>query len=333
MKLSILDQAPISSGQTAQEALQVSVELAQLGESLGYERFWMAEHHDLFGLACPNPDVMLAHIGTQTKSIRIGAGAVLLPYYKPFRVAETYNLLATLFPGRIDLGIGRAPGGSAEVSLALADNYLQEVGRYSELIDELTNFIQGTVPDDSIFATIKPTPLPELPPQLWLLGTSKRSALLAAEKGMAYAFGHFMSDFPGPEIVQSYREQFAERHGHKAAVMVAVHVICAPTTEEAYELAKSTRAWGLLQSKQHEDLRIPSLEEVESYAWTDEEGAKLQSADKRLVIGNPEQVAEELNEIATLYGADELMIVTITHEAAAKFTSYKLVAQAMIESK
>lgn len=333
MKLSILDQAPISSGQTAEVALQVSVKLAQLGESLGYERFWMAEHHDLFGLACPNPDVMLAHIGTQTKSIRIGAGAVLLPYYKPFRVAETYNLLATLFPGRIDLGLGRAPGGSAEVSLALVDNYLQAVGRYSQSIDELMDFIQGTVPEDSMFANIKPSPLADNPPDLWLLGTSERSALLAADKGMAYAFGHFMSDFPGQDIVQSYRERFTKKDGQKPTVIIAVHVICAPTTEEAYQLAKSTRAWSLLQAKQHEDLRIPSLEEVDAYAWTEEEERKLESQDRRLIIGNPEEVARELNELAMLYEADELMLVTITHDPEAKFTSYKLVAEAMAESK
>src|SRR5690625_3759696 len=130
LKLSILDQAPISAGKTSQYALQSAVRLAQLGEKLGYERYWIAEHHDLFGLACPNPDVMLGVIGSQTNKIKIGAGAVLLPYYKPFRVAETYNLLTTLFPERIDLGIGRAPGGSAEVSMALSNNYLEQVRKY-----------------------------------------------------------------------------------------------------------------------------------------------------------------------------------------------------------
>src|SRR5690625_1931294 len=160
MKLSILDQSPISQGQSAQDALTDSITLAKLGDSLGYKRYWIAEHHDLFGLACPNPDVMLGVIGAQTKRIKLGAGAVLLPYYKPFRVAETYNLLATLFPGRIDLGIGRAPGGSAEVSQALSDNYLEQVRKYPELLDELLRFLQGDFPSDHIFSKIKPTPVP-----------------------------------------------------------------------------------------------------------------------------------------------------------------------------
>src|SRR5690625_2735159 len=156
MKLSILDQAPISSGQTAQEALKDSITLAQHGERLGYHRYWIAEHHDLFGLACPNPDVMLGVIGSQTTTIKIGAGAVLLPYYKPFRVAETYNLLATLFPERIDLGIGRAPGGSAEVSMALSDNYLQQVKKYPEHIDKLKQFLHRSFPEEHLYGKISP---------------------------------------------------------------------------------------------------------------------------------------------------------------------------------
>src|SRR5690625_1014186 len=152
MKLSILDQSPISTGQTAKEALENSIKLAQLGEKYGYERFWIAEHHDLYGLACPNPDVMLGIIGTKTEKIRIGAGAVLLPYYKPYRVAETYNLLATMFPGRIDLGIGRAPGGSAEVSMALSDNYLKQVRYFPNTLQSLIDYLYKTDLD------VTPTP-------------------------------------------------------------------------------------------------------------------------------------------------------------------------------
>ena len=159
MKVSILDQSPISVGMTEQEALHASIRLAQHGEKLGYERYWIAEHHDLFGLACPNPSVMLSAIGAQTQSIRIGAGAVLLPYYKPFHVAETYNLLATLFPGRVDLGLGRAPSGSAEVSLALSDNYLAEVQKFLEKIDELQAFLNDDFPENHMFHKISPTPV------------------------------------------------------------------------------------------------------------------------------------------------------------------------------
>lgn len=333
VKLSILDQSPISSNQTAQAALHTSVQLAQLGEQLGYERFWIAEHHDLYGLACPNPDVMLSLIGSQTNSIRIGAGAVLLPYYKPFRVAETYNLLATLYPNRVDLGLGRAPGGSAEVSLALSDNYLKQVGKYSELIDELTNFIHGTVPKDELFAKIKASPVPEVAPKLWLLGTSNRSGELAAEKGMAYSFGHFMSDFEGIEIVNHYREKYREQHEDEPEVIVAVNAICAETTEAAHELAKSTLAWSLLQEKNSDDLRVPSVGEVDAMDWTAEDMDKMNRRKEKMIIGNPDEVAGHLRQLAAAYEADELMIVTITHEADAKFMSYKLIAEALNQNR
>src|SRR5690625_3588983 len=146
IKLSILDQSPISIGMEPADALQATIDLAKHGEMLGYERFWVAEHHDLFGLASSNPAVLLSAIGARTSKIRLGAGAVLLPYYKPFHVAETYNLLATLYPDRIDLGLGRAPGGSAEVSLALSDNYLKQVREYPERIEELMKFLHGSYP-------------------------------------------------------------------------------------------------------------------------------------------------------------------------------------------
>src|SRR5699024_2585579 len=169
---------------------------------------------------------------------------------------ETYNLLATLFPGRIDLGLGRAPGGSDEVSLALSDNYLIQVRKYSESIEELANFLHCTMATDHLLSKIKATPVLEMPLKLWLLGTSSRSAELAAEKGMAYAFGHFMTDFDGEEIVDSYRTNFKRNHFDKPEVIVAVHVICAETTEKANELAKSTLAWSLMQEKDSENLRI-----------------------------------------------------------------------------
>jgi luciferase family oxidoreductase group 1 len=330
VKLSILDQSPISSGLSAQQALQASVKLAQLGESLNYERFWIAEHHDLYGLACPNPDVMLGVIGAQTKSIRIGAGAVLLPYYKPFRIAETYNLLATLFPGRIDLGLGRAPGGSAEVSMALSDNYLQEVGKFTNKIDELLNFLQQTMPKEHLFSRIKASPIPEIPPEVWLLGTSKKSSIIAAEKGLPYAFGYFMSDFDGVAIVNNYREQFIKRHETKPYVILAVHAICAETTEKAKQLAKSPIAWQLLQEKSNDDLQIPSMKEVEEYDWTEEDKLRIEKKLLSMIVGNQQEVKEKLKQLAHMYKADELMIVTITHEIEEKLNSYRLIAEAML---
>src|SRR5699024_9611773 len=169
--------------------------------------------------------------------------------YKPFRVAETYNLLATLFPKRIDLGLGRAPGGSAEVSLALSDNYLKQVRDYEKSVDELAGFLDQTYPSSHPYGKITASPVPVEAPQLWMLGTSEKSAKLAADKGMAYAFTDFMTDFNGPEIIATYKESMQQQE-KQPYVIIAVHAICAATTEEAEEIALSSILWKLNQEKQ-----------------------------------------------------------------------------------
>lgn len=201
MRISILDQSPISSNQSAQNALYESMKLAQAGEKFGYTRYWIAEHHDLPGLACPAPEVMLSFIGAHTSKIRIGSGATLLPHYKPYKVAETFNLLATLFPSRIDIGIGRAPGGSAEATNALSDNFLQKVYQMPNLLADLLHFLDRDFPKDHEFSKVTAAPVPPVTPETWLLGTSQKSAVLAAKNGLAYAFGQFMSEENGAKII------------------------------------------------------------------------------------------------------------------------------------
>lgn len=322
MKLSILDQSPISVGQNAKEALENSVKLAQLGEKLGYERFWIAEHHDLYGLACPNPDVMLGIIGTSTKKIRIGAGAVLLPYYRPYRVAETYNLLATMFPGRIDLGIGRAPGGSAEVSMSLSDNYLKEVRYFPKKLESLIDYLYKTDLD------VTPTPVPNESPIVWLLGTSEKSAMLAAEKGLPYAFGHFMTNSNGQEAVQLYRKHFHSKNDSKPYVIVAISVICAQTNEQAYDLALSQFLWKLKQLKNSKEAsQIPSVKEAKMYMYNEAEKEEWETFKRNAIIGDPTEVKRQLFNLQKGYKADEWMIVTITHSIESKFKSYELIAQ------
>lgn len=328
MKLSILDQAPISEGQSARDALQVATKLAQLGDRLGYERYWIAEHHDLFGLACPNPDVMLGILGTQTKSIRLGAGAVLLPYYKPFRVAETYNLLATMFPNRIDLGLGRAPGGSAEVSLALADNYLKQVGEFPQQVTELQQFLTGTFSEGEMFAKISPTPIPPVSPEIWMLGTSEKSANLAAEQSLSYAFGHFMTSEDGPEMVQQYRDNFyADKQEAGPYVTVAIEVVCAATTARAEKIASSSILWKVRQDQQASTHFIPSIEEAWSYPYSDEEQIMVDKIKQRMIIGNPSEVEAKLQALQNEYQADEWMIITITHDPHDKYQSYELIKE------
>lgn len=331
MRLSILDQAPIASSQSAKEALEESVKLAQAGEALGYSRYWIAEHHDLPGLACPAPEVVLGYIGALTKTIRIGSGAVLLPHYKPYKVAEVFHLLATLFPNRIDLGVGRAPGGSAEATNALSDNFLQQVWKMPGLVDELLHFLHNDFPSEHPFSKVKASPIPEIPPVPWLLGTSKKSAKLAAEKGLAYAFGQFMSDGDGKEIIEEYLNDFKPRSlGEQPSVILAVTAICAETNEKAEELALSSLVWSLQKEKGKGHQGIPSLQEARNYEFDSKERMTFSKKKQQMIIGNPQIVKQKLEEMVASYKADEIMIVTITGSPQDRMKSYQLISEAML---
>lgn len=331
MRLSILDQAPISSNQSAAEALIESMKLAQAGEALGYTRFWIAEHHDLPGLACSAPEVMLGYIGANTKRIRIGSGAVLLPHYKPYKIAEVYNMLATLFPGRVDVGVGRAPGGSAEATNALSDNFLQEVWNMQNSVQDLLHFIDNNVPPEHQHAKVTASPVPTVPPMPWLLGTSKKSAILAAENGLSYAFGQFMSDQDGAAIIEQYRNDFkARKQNDVPQVIVTLSVICAETSEKAEEVALSSLVWGLQRKRGEGQKGVPSIQEAKDYIYNENESL-LSEMKKNMIIGNPQQVNQRLKELQEKYNADEIMIVTITHSPEDKIQSYKLIAEGIVK--
>jgi luciferase family oxidoreductase group 1 len=330
VKLSILDQSPISTHQTAKEALNESMNLAQAGEELGFTRYWIAEHHDLPGLACSAPEVMLSYIGTNTNRIRIGSGAVLLPHYKPYKVAEVYNILATLFPNRIDIGIGRAPGGSAEATNALSDNFLQQVWKMPSLVEELLHFFNKDFPEEHEFSKVTASPMPEVTPIPWILGTSKKSALLAAKNGLAYAFGQFMSDQNGAAIIQEYLDAFQpKKNGQFPQVLVTVSVICAETTEKAEEAALSYLIWILLKEK-GAGQTVPSIQEAKEYELNEKEIKKLEKLKQNMIIGSPKMVKEKLVHLQTKYKADEIMILTITHSPKDRIKSYKLIAEEML---
>lgn len=330
MRISILDQSPISSNQSAKDALYESMKLAQAGEKFGYTRYWIAEHHDLPGLACPALEVMLSFIGAHTSKIRIGSGATLLPHYKPYKVAETFNLLATLFPSRIDIGIGRAPGGSAEATNALSDNFLQKVYQMPNLLADLLHFLDRDFPKDHEFSKVTAAPVPPVTPETWLLGTSQKSAVLAAKNGLAYAFGQFMSEENGAKIIQQYIDSFEpKKSGQLPQVLLTVSAICAETTEEAEEIAMSSLIWQL-QTERGKGQRIPSIEEAQKYELTDQEKEKLNIMKQNMIIGNPQEVGKALHQLQTKYKTDEMMILTITHSPKDRVNSYRLIAEKVL---
>lgn len=236
LKLSVLDLVPRLGEISFEEALQQAVTLAQHAEAWGYGRYWAAEHHDLEHLSCASPEILLTHIGARTTSIRLGSGAVLLPHYSPLKVAENFRMLAALYPGRIDLGIGRAPGGSAHTSMALSGNYLGHVADLPQRIRSLTELLEDRYRYEDVPVAAKPVPASQ--PVMWMLGTNTKGASYASEYGMGYVFGQFMSDADGAEILRSYREDFQpSAHLQEPRAMVAVSVVCAQTQEEAEKLA------------------------------------------------------------------------------------------------
>ncbi len=306
MRVSILDQAPILAEQTASAALQDSLKLAQLGEEYGYTRYWIAEHHNFSGLACSAPEVMLAYIGANTRKIRIGSGAILLPHYKPYKVAEMFHLLATLFPGRIDLGIGRAPGGSAEATNALSDNFLQQVFKMPSLVEELMMYLTQRS------ELVQARPIPDIPPVPWLLGTSKKSAILAAEHGLAYAFGQFMSDSDGRAIIELYKNACEEK-GQSSEVILTVSALCANTRKEAEEIAEKSLLW--------------FMKKDEKTVLNENEQQEFEAQKKKMIIGDPKEVKEQLVKLQQDYDADEIMLVTNTQYVGDRFNSYKLIGE------
>lgn len=206
LRFSILDQSPISQGQTASEALADTVQLAQHAEQWGYTRFWVSEHHDAKTLAGSSPEILISHIGARTSSIRLGSGGVMLPHYSAFKVAENFNLLENLYPGRIDAGVGRAPGGMPRASFALSNGRLRDAGRFPEQLDELRMYLENSIPESHDYYGMTATPVPPEAPPIWMLGSGEGSSQLAAEKGLPYMFAHFINGEGGQDFAANYRK-------------------------------------------------------------------------------------------------------------------------------
>jgi len=331
MKLSILDQAPVSKGSSAAEALDNAIRLAKAGESLGYERFWLAEHHSMMAFASSTPEITLAAIGSRTSNIRIGSGATLIPYYSPYKVAENYHTLATLFPDRVDLGIGRAPRGPAEATEALNREYLKNVYANKERVTELMGFIHH----DNHTEKIKMSPQADPAPEVWMLGTSVKSAQLAGELGMNYCFGYFMSNAGDmKEVIDTYRKSFKPAvEGQEPQLMITVTAFVAETKEKAEDIAMSTLIWGVEKERafgqSDVDDGIPSIEDAKNFELTEEERENVDSRLASMFVGTADNVAGRLKELAAAYNIEEIMISTNTYSIEDKIKSFELLKEAM----
>jgi luciferase family oxidoreductase group 1 len=328
-RLSVLDQSPVSEGSSGSQALQNTIDLAQLADRLGYHRYWVAEHHGGPMLAGPSPEALIGPIAAATERIRVGSGGVMLPHYSPLKVAETFSLLAGLVPGRIDLALGRAAGTDPLTTFALQrDRRQASPDDFPEQLSELLGYLYDQLPGDHPFARLAKT-LPGAPekPEPWLLGSSQQSAIWAAELGLPYTFADFINP-KGAEITALYRERFAE-HEHadaKPRVAVGVWVICAESDEEASRLAASGRmTFTLLRRGQL--IAVPSPEIAVEFLKADDRSGQPRP-ERRAVVGSPETVRAELEDVVAKYGAEEAIIVSITYAHEARRRSYELLAQA-----
>ena len=321
-RLSVLDQSPIAEGSTAADALVNTLDLARACDAFGYDRYWLAEHHASPGLAGAAPEVLIGPVALATSRIRVGSGGIMLPHYSPFKVAETFALLNSLAPGRIDLGLGRAPGSDQRTAFALQRDRSRQMPHndFPNNLAEILAYYGDGLPSDHPFAALKDT-LPGEPPEVWLLGSSQDSAMWAADAGLPYCIADFINSDAVP-LAEVYRRNFrpsamrAEPH-----LMVATWAIAAATRAEAERL--SLPASMMFAHLVRGDLiAVPSVEKAEAWAA----GQAPSSRRRRTTLGTASEVRAQLDGVAADYGADELMLVNILPDHAARKRSYELVA-------
>ncbi len=326
--LSVLDVSPVSSGSNSAWALRNTLDLAQLADRLGYQRYWLAEHHNLPSIASSAPEVMIGHVANETERIRVGAGGIMLPNHAPLKVAETFRVLEALHPGRVDLGIGRAPGTDPVTATALrrsrdglgAEDFPQQFG-------ELLAFAGEGFPEDHPFRSVVAMPSGVRLPPIWLLGSSGYSAQAAGEMGLGYAFAsHFSPEDPAPAM-RAYRQGFEPSEDfERPSAVLAVAVICGETDEHAQKLASSMElAWVRMRSGKPGPL--PSPEEATNYSYTPAERGLAEAYRSMQVAGDPRTVRARIEELAERTAADEVMVTTNVYDHAERLRSYERLAE------
>ena len=326
LRLGILDQSPIAEGATGADALRNTLDLAELADRAGYHRYWLAEHHGGPMLAGPSPEVLIGPIAQRTTRIRVGSGGVMLPHYSPFKVAESFALLSALYPDRVDLGIGRASGTDPLTTYALQRDRRQAApDDFPQQLVELLAHLEDALPADHPFARL-PKFLPgDERPELWLLGSSPQSGIWAAELGLPYSFADFINP-RGAEIAQRYRRDFqASARLAEPRVSVGVWALAADSDDEAQRLAASARMTLRLLRRGR---LIPVPPPEKALRFLEQEGARSSSEGRRGIVGTPDAVRERIEAVAADYGAEEVIVLTITHDHAARRRSYELIAEA-----
>jgi luciferase family oxidoreductase group 1 len=331
LKIGVVDQSPVRTGGTGADALRETLELARLCERLGYSRYWLAEHHSTNSFAGSAPEVLLPMVAAATREMRVGTGGVLLTHYSPFKVAEQFRVLETLFPGRIDLGVGRAPGGDSRTIQALQyGRGALPIELFPQQVEELAGWLGNTFDRAAHpWGRVRAMPRGATVPDLWLLGSGGDGGSIAAERGTSFAFAQFISGLDAEPFVRAYRERFRPSARLAAPrASVAVSVICAETRDEARRLASGVELWRRRIMRGY-DRGIPAPGEALAELEPGWEPPPLGQGAARMVAGTPAEVRAELLRIAEHCGVDEIMAVTVTHDFAARLRSHELLAEAM----
>ena len=327
MKLSVLDQSPIRSGGTAADALRETIELAQIAEGLGYHRYWVAEHHGSASFAGSSPEVLISTIAARTSRIRVGSGGVMLMHYSPLKVAENFRLLETLYPGRIDLGVGRAPGSDGITAVALAYGSKIGIEYFPAKLADLKAFVGGAPPYTEALNAVRVTPAPATAPEVWMLASSEDGARLAAHFGLPMSFAHFISPHAAAACCQIYRDTFRPTEScPRPRINLGVFVICADTDAEAQLLAQCRDLWRL-RVERGEFGPFPSPAEALAYQMTPAERERITTRREHQIFGTREPVRAQLEALAYQCQAEELVVVSITHEFRQRVRCYELLME------
>jgi luciferase family oxidoreductase group 1 len=328
--LSVLDQSTIASGRTGADAIRETLALAQACERFGYTRYWLAEHHGSGSHAGTAPEILMAAIAARTSRIRVGSAGVMLPHYSALKVAEQFRVIEAIAPGRVDCGVGRAPGSDMRTAYALNPLAREAAERFPAQVAELLGWLGEGLPVDHPFASIRAMPETPGPPQVWILGSSDFGAQLAAHYGLPYCFAHFITEGEGAaEALALYRTRFRAEAGRLPAphAALAVFALTAESEAEALRLYRSRELWRVRRSRGLY-APLPSPDEADAHPWTEAERAQAERARARALVGAPEQVAARIAALAQETGADEVAVLTPCHDPDARRESYRLLAEA-----
>jgi luciferase family oxidoreductase group 1 len=331
LSLSILDQSSITAGGSAAEAIRNTLVAARKADAWGFHRYWLAEHHNSESHAGSAPEMLVAAIAATTSRIRIGTAGVMLPHYSALKVAEQFRVAEALAPGRIDLGLGRAPGSDGRTAFALNPRANEAAEQFPSMVRDLMGWLGDGLPENHPFRAVRASPQVTTRPEVWILGSSDYGAQVAAYFGLPYCFAHFISDQGSEQALDVYREGFQPHAGQagrlaKPHAALAVFALTADTEAEAWRVFQS-RALARLMRDKGQYVPLPSIEEAEAYPYSDHERAHIERMKAKALVGAPEQVKAKLEALAARHGAAEIAVLTATFEPAARLRSYQLLAE------